>query len=394
MATFDEDISDGFQSALEGFCLELLHQGYESMLAAKGYDVDWKEDKLTVHYIAHMKTLKLQKEHKISITPQFIIYSDEHAFGEEEVEKAPRIDFKFSQWTREEEIDYFAEAKNLCEKGWRKKDGTYVSSSYYNNRYIKTGIHHLVTPYYPSNCVLIAYVLNGHKNAVLAKLNSLISSDFTDYGTITKPITPSNDEYYISENLVGDKSIMIKHLFLQLHTQEHRRNDEIVRILRTQEKNLGKASYEQKQRIAEQITLLEYVKNEKFQGQAGILRVNLAWNTTDDLDLHIETEEGEINHSNKIVGFGKLDIDANFNEPFTNQPQENIVFTQFPKGRCRAKIKFYAQREKVEVDFILSILTVDDEIKVYLKTVNFENQKMIEVAEFEFKDGVLLIQNL
>ena len=121
MATFNEDISVDFQSALEGFCLELLHQGYESMLAAKGYDVDWKEDKLTVHYIAHMKALKLRKEYKISIMPQFIIYSDEHAFGEDEVEKAPRIDFKFSKWTQEEEIDYFAEAKNLSQKNWTKK---------------------------------------------------------------------------------------------------------------------------------------------------------------------------------------------------------------------------------------------------------------------------------
>lgn len=220
MATFNEDISDDFQSALEGFCLELLHQGYASMLAAKGYDVDWKEDKLTVHYIAHMKTLKLRKEHKVSITPQFIIYSDEHAFGEEEVEKAPRIDFKFSQWAKEEEIDYFAEAKNLSQKNWTKKNGKPVNASYYYKRYIETGISHLLTGHYPNNCVLIAYVLNGHKNAILANLNSLISSDFTDYGTITKPITPSFDEFYISQNLVGGKSIMLKHLFLQLHTLE------------------------------------------------------------------------------------------------------------------------------------------------------------------------------
>lgn len=217
MATFNEDISVGFQSALEGFCLELLHQGYESMLATKGYDVDWKEDKLTVHYIAHMKTLKLRKEHKVSITPQFIIYSDEHAFGEGEVEKAPRIDFKFSQWAKEEEIDYFAEAKNLSEKNWTKKNGKPVNASYYYKRYIGTGISHLLTGHYPNNCVLIAYILNGHKNAVLANLNSLISSDFTDIGTIIKPIMPSSDEYYISENLVAGNTIIIKHLFLQLY---------------------------------------------------------------------------------------------------------------------------------------------------------------------------------
>ena len=58
------------------------------------------------------------------------------------------------------------------------------------------------------------------------------------------------------------------------------------------------------------------------------------------------------------------------------------------------KVNFYKSRENVEVDFVLSILTPNDEIKVYLKTINIENQKMVEVAEFEFKEGVLLINDL
>ena len=205
-----------FTQSFENLCLELLHQGYEAMLAAKSYQLDWKEDKLTVHYIAQMKTLRIRKENKITITPQYIIYSDEHAFGEDEVEKAPRIDFKFSNWVLEEEIDYFAEAKNLSEKGWNKRNGTYVSSSYYYKRYIETGISHLLTDHYPDNCVLIAYVLNGHKNTVLANLNYLITSDFKNYGIIEKPKTVAHEEYYISENWVGTRKIVLKHLFLQL----------------------------------------------------------------------------------------------------------------------------------------------------------------------------------
>ena len=80
-----------FTQSFENLCLELLHQGYEAMLAAKSYQLDWKEDKLTVHYIAQMKTLRIRKENKITITPQYIIYSDEHAFGEDEVEEDPDV---------------------------------------------------------------------------------------------------------------------------------------------------------------------------------------------------------------------------------------------------------------------------------------------------------------
>lgn len=216
MSVFNENIVVNFQAAMEGFCLELLHQGYNTMLAAKSYQLDWKEDKLTVHYIAHMRALRIRKENQIAIIPQFIIYSDEHAFGEDEVEKAPRIDFKFSKWVIKEEIDYFAEAKNLSEKGWNKRNGTYVSSSYYYKRYIETGISHLITSHYPSNCVLIAYVLNGHKNAVLTNLNRLIISNYVGYGIITKPEMTVNEEHYISENLIGTRKIVLKHLFLQL----------------------------------------------------------------------------------------------------------------------------------------------------------------------------------
>jgi hypothetical protein len=216
MRQFNTDISESFQLAMEGFCLELLHQGYEAMLRAKSYDVDWKEDKLTVHSIACMKTLSIRKEHQISIIPQFIIYSDEHAFEEEEVETAPRIDFMFQKWNKSEEIYYYAEAKNISENSWVKKSGKPVNASYYYKRYIETGISHLLSGYYPNNCVLIAYVLNGNKNEILSNLNNRISTDFTNYGIVKKLNEPVYDEFYISENQVNSQKIILKHLFLQL----------------------------------------------------------------------------------------------------------------------------------------------------------------------------------
>ena len=382
-----------FAKSLENLCLELLHQGYDAMLGAKGYQLDWKEDKLTVHYIAHMTGLRLRKENQITITPQYIIYSDQHAFGEDEVETAPRIDFKFSKWVQKEEIDYFAEAKNVSEKSWKKKNGTRVDATKYNTRYIETGINHLITSHYPSNCVLIAYVLNGHKNAVLTNLNRLIISNHEGYGIITKPEMTVNEEYYISKNSIEGKTIILKHLFLQLYTQEHRRNAEIERIIQEKRKKIEKVNDEEKIKIEQQISLLEYVMNEKFQGESGALRINLAWKTKDDLDLHIVTPNGKIYYDNKTIDFGKLDVDANAFEPFNDNPQENIVFSTIPKGKSVIKVNFHTSRENINVDFVLSILTPNDEIKVYLKTVNIETGRMIEVAEFECTDSRLIISD-
>jgi hypothetical protein len=216
MGQFNTDISESFQLAMEGFCLELLHQGYEAMLSAKGYDVDWEEDTLTAHYISLMEKLPLCRERRIDIIPQFYIYSSEHTSGEIEAKFAPRIDFKFTKWFKDVKTGFYAEAKNVSEKDWKKKTGASVNSLYYYKRYIETGVSHLLSGHYPSNCVMIAYVLNGNKNAILSNLNNRISKDFTNYGIITKPTTSVHDEFYISENQVNSQSVTLKHLFLQL----------------------------------------------------------------------------------------------------------------------------------------------------------------------------------
>lgn len=211
------NIMKGFQTAMEGYCLKLLHQGYEAMLTANAYDIDWKEDTLTAHYIDFMRKLPLSREHQISIIPQFPIYEDKYITGSgADATIAPRIDFKFIKWFQEKESDYFAEAKNISEKSWKKKDCTPVNARYYYKRYIETGITHLLSGHYPNNCCLIAYILNGKKVVVLSKLNKLIESDFADYGIIEKPTGSLYEEYYISENRVGSEKIILKHLFLQL----------------------------------------------------------------------------------------------------------------------------------------------------------------------------------
>ena len=75
---FDFSPFDDFHYAMEMFCLEILHQGYEAMRMAKGYDMDWEEDDITAHYIGFMEKLSICKEWQIDIIPQFYIYSEKH----------------------------------------------------------------------------------------------------------------------------------------------------------------------------------------------------------------------------------------------------------------------------------------------------------------------------
>jgi hypothetical protein len=217
MLNLNDDIIIGFHSAMEANCLELLHQGYEVMLAGKDYNVDWEEDTLTAHYIGIMNNLPICRAWQIDIVPQYYIYSDKHVSGEEDAKHAPRIDFRFMKWFQKTKTEYFAEAKNLSEKNWTKGNGASVNASYYYKRYIKTGISHLLSNYYPSNCILIAYIVNGDKDTIISNTNKLISSKHVSFGLINKPKEILYDEYYISENLVEGNAVIVKHLFLQLH---------------------------------------------------------------------------------------------------------------------------------------------------------------------------------
>jgi hypothetical protein len=384
------DIIQEFQSEYEGLCLELLHQGYQLMLSEGLYDIDWEEDSLSLCYIEYMKKCPLRNEKQISIEPQSKIYKEEHIYEGVSLKGTPIIDMKFIRWVKHE-LHYYAEAKNLSVETWYKKEGSEVNASYYNNRYVTTGIEHFLSSYYPSNSCLVGYVLNGSTSRVLQAINKVIERKSLNpkIGFIEQNTPPQYKELYTSVNQLETGNFTLKHLFLQLYTQEHKRNAQFELILTGLKKKIDKADEKEKSRIDQQISLLEFVKNEKFKGESGVLRINLAWNTTDDLDLHAETEEGKIAYDNKNVGFGELDIDANANEPYKTNPQENIVFSDYPKGKCKVKVSFFASREKTEVDFVLSILTPNDDIKVFLKRV--EDKKDIEVAEFEFIDKVIQI---
>lgn len=66
----------------------------------------------------------------------------------------------------------------------------------------------------------------------------------------------------------------------------------------------------------------------------GDVRVSLAWDYTDDLDLHI-IEPGDhiyFRHRNSISG-GKLDVDANGMNGFMDEPVENIVYRDVRRMR-------------------------------------------------------------
>ena len=126
------------------------------------------------------------------------------------------VDFKFTKWYSKHELDYYAEAKNLSETDWTKKDGSNVNASKYRARYIDTGIENLLSDRYPEGCVL-AYVVQGKSENVIKGINRLIESRKIKprVGLIQKDNSVPFPVCYASDHVLISGERTIWHLFLQ-----------------------------------------------------------------------------------------------------------------------------------------------------------------------------------
>jgi len=150
--------------------------------------------------------------------------------------------------------------------------------------------------------------------------------------------------------------------------------------------------------LKQQLSRLTFLRDEPLQGIAGKLRVNLAWNTTDDLDLHIETPNGKIFYGNKVVEhqgvIGELDVDKNAGgEPVSN-PQENINWDSMPVGRHTIKVHLFKSREQTKVPFTITILNENGDGRIYNSYVEVGIAPNREVASFKFENDTLIFEDL
>jgi len=177
-------------------------------------------------------------------------------------------------------------------------------------------------------------------------------------------------------------------------SSEQRRNRLIDNIIRNKTALLRENESED---IANDIKRLQQLKEQELEGESGILRVNLSWNTTDDLDLHIVTPRGEVSYNNKTVEnegvIASLDVDANAGNNLTSTPQENIVWDGIPSGKHTIKVNFYSKNEKDEIHFTLSILSKFGDGRIYDKIIKNKGTTLT-ISEFEYEDNRLVINDL
>lgn len=175
-------------------------------------------------------------------------------------------------------------------------------------------------------------------------------------------------------------------------TEEEKRNKLFDTLIFEKQKQLRSVNISQKVEIEQEINRLEKVRQTLLVGQSGKLRINLAWNTTDDLDLHIDTPNGKIYYKNKTIEnqgiIGVLDVDKNTNIDIVSNPQENINFNGMPIGLHKVSVNLYTQRERNEIPFTLTIMPENGEGRIFNKVIRGKGNS-IDVATFENKNGVI-----
>lgn len=103
-------------------------------------------------------------------------------------------------------------------------------------------------------------------------------------------------------------------------------------------------------------TIKDKVKRAGGQVENVLLRASLAWNNTDDLDLHMREPGGfHIYHGSKRSASGYLDVDMNVSGE-TREPVENIRYArQLPIGEYRLVVHQFRKRESIDVGFTVEI---------------------------------------
>jgi len=211
-------IKSAFPS-LEYISFKLLIEVYDLSLDLKEYSLDWEEEQFSQYLVDIMKRSPLRVKYQLTIgVERKLNDGTKLPLGDNHPKKLPRIDINIISWSfvKDVEQEYFFEAKNLCENNWKKKTGARVSSEYYLDRYVSTGVENFRAGRYYDGAI-IGYLLEGNIENIITKLNSRLSTDTNTIEVIRNLVFVSGfNHIYCSKHITPlDDEIEVKHLFLK-----------------------------------------------------------------------------------------------------------------------------------------------------------------------------------
>ena len=192
----DNYVADAAQS-FKMICIGLLDVAYAEIATSGRVTREWQENAISEIVAERMNANPTTIQRHITAVVEKRLVPDDLSQAQLSVANAPRIDIKIGgfEWSQNEKrVAYYMEAKNLYSHDFQKASNTTVTqSSAYAKRYIKTGIDHLLSGYYPEDALLLGYVLVGTVSEAVDKVNVLLKQNSRDSEQInpgTSPLFP------------------------------------------------------------------------------------------------------------------------------------------------------------------------------------------------------------
>jgi hypothetical protein len=200
-----------FRNRFEENCQSLLLHAFTTLSFHRNLEQDLEND-ITAQLIGIMKLDPNRKKLNISVDREHYLDSAKVYAGEEHADTSPRIDMKYHTWNKQQEIEYFMEAKLLAENNFvRDGNTTPVNAAKLRERYISTGIDNFCSQRYPSGC-LVGYIVEGSIFGIVSKINDLLIKRQRN-GEKMYVANTSTPEIYISNHAIYNLK-ELKHLLL------------------------------------------------------------------------------------------------------------------------------------------------------------------------------------
>lgn len=139
-------------------------------------------------------------------------------------------------------------------------------------------------------------------------------------------------------------------------------------------------------------TIRESSSTQTIGGRGG-LKINLKWNTIDDVDLHVyDPDNNHIYYGDKkkiCQGIlGQLDIDANAGGTYTTSPQENIYWEgKAPIGRYRISVNLYNKKSGAsQIPVTVTFYPEKGEPKICTAILRTQKET-IQIMEFDYTEN-------
>lgn len=150
--------------------------------------------------------------------------------------------------------------------------------------------------------------------------------------------------------------------------------------------------------IEERHKLAESLHGAELEGDNGLCRLNLKWNTADDLDLHLILPSGNLDGNMDVYyshmkaeykgGICYLDHDAIPGKDGEN-PQENIVWkNNLPDGEYKVVVKLFGKKSNRDIIPFSIFAFAGNYVKEQVfEFVNAKDNDIIEITTLSFKNG-------